>query len=276
MRAIIVDDEESARRALRESCAAEQDLEVVGEYADGESALAALPQQAPDVMFLDVQMGRISGLQLMQALAPAAAPLIVFVTGFDRYALRAFELNAADFLLKPFDAERFRSMLWRLRERHVARTCGSCQIGVATLVDLQRLSQNRPATRPRMLVQSGGTLHMIDIAQVELVTADRNYVLLLVDGETFHVRSTLGQAEQSMRSQPMLQISRSCLMNVNHVRQVNRTARGDYAFVLDSGTTVTSSERFRPKVREGMEQFVVRRHPDSDIHRAPSRFSRPS
>jgi len=258
MRAIIVDDEAQARKALRERCATEEDIEVVGEYADAESALAALSERAPDVMFLDVQMGRVSGMQLAQALEPDSAPLIVFVTGFDRYALRAFELNAADYLLKPFDGQRFRSMLYRLRERHAARNCSRCQVAAATLVELQRLSQQRLEVKPRLLAETDGALHMIDVAEIELVTADRNYVVLTVGKDTFHVRSTLIQAGESMQSQPMLQISRSCLMNINHVRQVSRTARGDYVFVLDGGTTVASSERFRPRVRERIEQFVVR------------------
>lgn len=262
MRAIIVDDEAAARKALRESCASERDIEVIGEYADAESARAALSVQAPDVMFLDVQMGRGSGMQLAQALEPASAPLVVFVTEFGSYALRAFEVNAADFLLKPFDGERFRSMLRRLRERHVARNCASCRIAAATLVELRRMSQTRVEARPRLLVETGGALHMIDVAQVELVAADRNYVALMVGKASFRIRSTLIQAGKSMQSEPMLQISRSCLMNINHVRRVSRTARGDYVFVLSGGATVASSERFRPKVHERIEQFVMGRARD--------------
>ena len=258
MRGIIVDDEAAARKALRERCATEQDIEVVGEYADAETALAALSQQAPDVIFLEVKkLGRISGMQLAQALEPSSAPLIVFVTAFDCYALQAFEVNAADFLLKPFDRERFRSMLRRVRERHAIRNSASYQIAAATLAELRRLSQTRLEARPRLLAETGGALHMVDVAQVELVTADHNYVVLTVGKDTFHARSTLIQAEESLRSQPILQINRSCLMNVNHVCRVSRTARGDYVFVLSGGTSVTSSERFRPKVRERIEQFVV-------------------
>ncbi|HVP32350.1 MAG TPA: response regulator [Steroidobacteraceae bacterium] len=257
MRAIIVDDEVAARKVLRERCATEQDVEVVGEYADAESALAALPSQAPDLIFLDVRMGRVSGMQLAQALEPDKAPLIVFVTAFDRYALQAFEVNAADFLLKPFDRERFRTMLRRVRERYAARNSTNYRIAAATLAELQRLSHARREARPRLLAETGGALHMVDVAQIELVTADRNYVTLIVGRQSFHARSTLIQAEESMGSQPMLQINRSCLVNVNHVRQVSRTARGDYVFVLSGGITVTSSERFRPRVRERMEQFVV-------------------
>jgi two-component system LytT family response regulator len=257
VKAIIVDDEVAARKALRERCASEQDIEVVGEYADAESALAALPAQAPDLIFLDVKMGKLSGMQLAQALEPRGGPLVVFVTAFDRYALQAFEVNAADFLLKPFDRERFRTMLRRVRERYAARNSASYQIAAATLAELQRLSQAQLEARPRLLAETGGTLHMVDVAEVELVTADRNYVVLSVGKESFHARSTLIQAEESMRSQPMLQLNRSTLVNMNHVRQVSRTPRGDYVFVLSGGSTVTSSERFRHKVRERIGQFAV-------------------
>jgi two-component system, LytTR family, response regulator len=257
VKVIIVDDEVAAREALRERCAGEQDLEVVGEYADAEGALAALSKHSPDLIFLDVKMGKISGMQLAQTLAPGEAPLVVFVTAFDRYALQAFEVNAADFLLKPFDRDRFRTMLRRVRERHAARNSASVQIAAATLAQLQRLPHPRPEPRPRLLAERCGALHMVDVAQIELVTADRNYVLLTVGRESFHARSTLIQAEESMRSQPMLPINRSCLVNLNHVRQVSRTPRGDYVFVLSGGTTVTSSERFRHKVRERIGQFAV-------------------
>jgi len=257
MKVIIVDDEAAARKVLRDRCATEQDIEVVGEYADAESAFAALPQLSPDLIFLDVKMGKASGMQLAQALEPRNAPLVVFVTAFDRYALQAFEVNAADFLLKPFDRERFRTMLRRVRERYAARNSASYQIAAATLAELQRLSQGRLEVRPRLLAETRGTLHMVDVAEIELVTADRNYVVLTVGRESFHARSTLIQAEESMRAQPMLQINRSSLVNLNHVRQVSRTPRGDYVFVLSGGTTVTSSERFRHKVRERIGQFAV-------------------
>jgi two-component system LytT family response regulator len=257
VRAIIIDDEVAARKVLRERCAGEKDIEVVGEYADAESALAAIPQQAPDLIFLDVNMGRMSGVQLAQALQSAAAPLIVFVTAFDRYALQAFEVNAADFLLKPFDRERFRTMLRRVRERFAARNSAGYEIAAATLAELQRLSQPRLESRPRLLAETGGSLHMIDVAHIELVSADRNYVRLMVGKVSFYARSTLARAEESLRSQPMLQINRSCLVNLNHVRQVSRTARGDYVFILSGGATVMSSERFRHKVRERIGQFAL-------------------
>jgi two-component system, LytTR family, response regulator len=258
MKAIIVDDEFVARRDLRERCAEEHDLEVTGEYADAETALAAIRQQAPDLMFLDVKMGKMSGMQLARSLDSAPGPLIVFVTAFDRYALEAFEVNAADYLLKPFDRERFRMTLARVRERLSARDSAHYQIAVATLAELQRNARATVDTRPRLLVESAGKMQMLDVAEIEVVTADRNYVVLTVGKESFHARSTLTQAEEAMRSQPMLQINRSCLLNINHVRQVTRTARGDFVFVVTGGATVSSSERYRQKVRARIEQFSVR------------------
>jgi two-component system, LytTR family, response regulator len=196
-------------------------------------------------------------MQLAQMLEPDAAPLVVFVTAFDRYAMQAFEVNAADFLLKPFDRERFRTTLRRVRERYAARNSSSYQIAVATLGELKRLSQSRLEARPRLLAESGGALHMLDVARIELVTANRNLVVFAIGKETFHARSTLIQAEEAMSSQPILQINRSCIVNLNHVCEMSRSARGDYVFVLSGGITVTSSERFRPKVRERLEQFAI-------------------
>jgi two-component system, LytTR family, response regulator len=258
MRAIIVDDEFVARRDLRERCAEESDIEVVGEYADAERALAAIRQQTPDLMFLDVKMGKMSGMQLAHALDSVPGPLIVFVTAFDRYALEAFEVNAADYLLKPFDRERFRVMLGRVRERLALRDSAHYRIAMATLADLQRGARAAVDTRPRLLAEKGGKMQMLDVAQIEVLTADRNYVVLTVGKESFHARSTLTQAEEAMHSQPMLQINRSCIVNINHVQQVTRTARGDFVFVLSGGATVSSSERYRQKVRARIEQFTVR------------------
>jgi two-component system, LytTR family, response regulator len=231
---------------------------VIGEYADAERALAAIRVEMPDLMFLDVKMGKMSGMELAHSLEANLTPLIVFVTAFDRYALEAFEVNAADYLLKPFNRERFQSMLSRVRERLKGRSSAHYQMAVATLAELQRTARTAVDTRPRLLAESGGRMQMLDVAQIEVVTADRNYVVLTVGKDSFHARSTLAHAEEAMRSQPMLQINRSCIVNINHVQQVTRTPRGDFVFVLSGGSTVSSSERYRQKVRARIEQFSVR------------------
>jgi two-component system, LytTR family, response regulator len=254
MRVVIVDDEPAARRTLREYCALEPDLEVIGEFGDGVTALEALRTDAPDLLFLDIQMGSLSGMELARALEPGATPLIVFVTAYDQYALEAFEVSATDYLLKPYDQERFRRTLVRVRQRRAVHDATERHSALAGL--LTKLEQGRSASA-RILAESGNRMRLLDVAEVELVAADRNYVSLTLGREIYHARSTLQQAQRALQSQPMLRISRSCLVNVNHVREVSRTPRGDYIFVLAGGTTVTSSEGQREAVREYLSRFRV-------------------
>jgi two-component system, LytTR family, response regulator len=260
MDVMIVDDEPAARRTLREYCSAEADLTLTGEYADATAALAAIRQRAPHLLFLDIQMDGMSGMQLARSLDPENLPLIVFVTAYDQYALEAFAVSAVDYLLKPFDDERFQAMLTRVRRRHAALSVADRQLALTTLVEhLDRAARAAADMRPRLLADAGGRMQMVDVAQVEVVESDRNYVMLRVGKDTLHARSTLQQAEEALGSQPMLRISRSCLVNINHVREVSRTPRGDFVLVLRGGATVSSSEGYREKVRTHMEGLMIKR-----------------
>ena len=251
MDVIIVDDEAAGRRSLREYCEAEGDLRVVGEYGDGATALAAIQAQAPQLLFLDIQMDPMNGIELARALDPSQLPSLVFVTAYDAYALDAFEVSAVDYLLKPFDQERFRKTLERVRPRHLKSGLDERQTLLAGLLaQLERAGRAPTEDKPRLLAEFGGHLHVLDATQVEMIEADRNYVVIRVGKDKFHARSTLQQAELALRSQPMLRISRSCLINITYLKEVNRTLRGDFILVLASGVTVTSSESFRGKVRE--------------------------
>ncbi len=251
MNVIIVDDEAAGRRTLREYCEAESDLRVVGEFGDPVAALAAIRAQPPELLFLDIQMDPMNGIDLARALDLAQLPSLVFVTAYDTYALEAFEVSAVDYLLKPFDQERFRKTLARVRPRHLSSGAEERQALLAGLLaQLERGARTSTEERPRLLAEFGGHLHVLDVAKVEMIEADRNYVTIRVGKDNFHARSTLAQAEIALRSQPMLRISRSCLVNMNYVKEVNRTLRGDFILVLAGGATVTSSEGFRAKVKE--------------------------
>src|ERR1700722_10680355 len=251
MDVIIVDDEQAGRRTLREFCEAEGDLRVVGEYSDGAPALAAIRSQPPQLLFLDIQMDPLNGIELARSLEPSQLPSLVFVTAYDTYAIEAFEVSAVDYLLKPFDQVRFRRTLERVRPRHAKSGADERQALLAGLLaQLERGVRSATEERPRLLAEFGGHLHVLEASQVEMIEADRNYVVIRVGKDSFHARSTLQQAELALRSQPMLRISRSCLVNMNYVKEVNRTLRGDFILVLAGGATVTSSEGFRAKVKD--------------------------
>jgi two-component system LytT family response regulator len=255
---IIVDDEPTARRTLRECCVREPDLRIIGEYGDSRSALEAIRAQPPHLLFLDIQIDSLNGVGIARSLDPQNLPLIVFVTAYDQYALDAFEVSAVDYLLKPFDDERFRKTIERVRRRREAEGVAERQAALASvLAQIERSVRTPAESRPRILAESGSRMHMLDVAQIELLEADRNYVKLTVGREIFLARSTLQSAEKSFQSQPMLRISRSCIVNTNHIREISRTPRGDFILVLAGGTTVTSSEGYRDVVRDYLERLKI-------------------
>jgi two-component system LytT family response regulator len=198
-------------------------LRVVGEFGDGRAALEAIRAKPPHVLFLDIQMDSMTGLTLARSLDPHKLPLIVFVTAYDHYALEAFEVSAVDYLLKPFDDERFKATVARVRRRHEAGGFDRHGALNALLEQLERGPLARPDTPTRVLAEAGSRMHMLDVSQVELLEADRNYVRLIIGRDTFHARSTLQQAERSFQGQPMLRISRSGLVNTRHISEISRT-----------------------------------------------------
>jgi two-component system LytT family response regulator len=251
MNVIIVDDEPNARRTLRECCAREADLALIGEYGASRAALDAIRAQPPHLLFLDIQIDALSGIEIARSLDPQTLPMIVFVTAYDNYALEAFEVSAVDYLLKPFDDERFRKTLARVRRRREAESAVDRHQALSRLLtQFERGMRPVVDAPPRLLAESGSRMHMLDAAQVELAEADRNYVKLTIGREVYLTRSTLQQAEKALQSQSTLRISRSCIVNMNHVREVSRTPRGDFILVLAGGTTVTSSEGYRDAVRD--------------------------
>jgi two-component system LytT family response regulator len=255
---IIVDDEPTARRTLRECCVREPDLRITGEYGDSRSALEGIRSQPPHLLFLDIQIDSLNGVGIARALDPNKLPLIVFVTAYDRYALEAFEVSAVDYLLKPFDDDRFRRTLERVRRRRESEGVAERQATLSSvLAQIERSVRAPIESRPRILAESGSRMHMLDVGQIELLEADRNYVKLTVGREVFLARSTLQSAEKSLQSQPMLRISRSCVVNTNHIREISRTPRGDFILVLAGGTTVTSSEGYRDVVRDYLERLKI-------------------
>jgi two-component system LytT family response regulator len=181
-------------------------------------------------------MAAMTGIGLARSLDPKTLPQIVFVTAYDRYAVDAFDVCAVDYLLKPFDAERFQVTMERARRRHDAVGAVRRQVELTELLEqLERSVRSLRELQPRVIAEAGGRMYVLDAGRVEMIEADRNYVRLTVGRDSYSTRSTLQHAEESLRSQPMLRVSRSCLVNLNHVREISRTPRGDIIVILARG-----------------------------------------
>jgi two-component system LytT family response regulator len=258
IRALIADDERPARRKLRQLLSREPDFEVVGEAADGVEAVAAIQATGPDVVFLDIQMPRLDGFGVIAEVGVEAMPLVVFVTAFDEHALRAFEVHALDYLLKPFAPSRLRRLLDRLRRQLAPNAQAAAAAGgevPAAGDDLARriehlLAAMRPAPEyPRqLLVERGeGRQALLAVDQIDLVRAEANYLRIFASGAEYRRRGTLRDLAGRLDPARFLRLNRSEIVRLETVREVQPWFHGDAKVVLRDGSVLTWSRRFRAK-----------------------------
>jgi two-component system LytT family response regulator len=245
IRTLIVDDESLARDRLRDLLREEPEIQIVGECADGREAVTAIRQESPDLIFLDIQMPELDGFGVLDAIGAEPAPLIVFVTAFDQFALRAFEVHAVDYLLKPFDRERFRTALrhalaqLKQREGHVRETHQS-----ALLAELK--SAGKPSER--LAVKSSGRVVFVRIKDIDWIEAAHNYVELHAGKECHLLRETLNAIEGRLAPETFVRISRSVIVNVERIKELQPLFYGEYAVTLQNGARLTLSRRYRNKL----------------------------
>lgn len=242
VRVLIVDDEAVARRRIRRLLAAEPDVTVVGECADGASALKAMAGDKPDIAFLDVQMPELDGFEVIQSVRPSDLPGVVFVTAFDRYALRAFDVQAVDYLLKPFTRERFRTALSRVRARLDRRSHDN----LAALLDHVRAARRYPT---RVAVRAADRFVVIDWRDVDWVEAADNYVKLHVGAKEFLLRDTLAAVEKQLDPERFARIHRSAIVQLDRIAELHPASHGDADVVLRGGTRLMLSRTWRERVR---------------------------
>jgi two-component system LytT family response regulator len=234
MKVVLVDDEPPGRLALRQQLAALPDAEIVAECGDGASAIEAIERYAPDVLFLDVQLGGVSGLDVLERVGADAVPAIVFVTAYDRYAVRAFEAHAVDYLLKPIDPDRFREAWCRAAER-VERELDEPDRRVAALV-----GGDPSQPLERFVVRSGGRLEFVPVESVDWIEAAGNYVRLHQGGKEHLLRRTLtGLAERL--GERFVRIRRTALVNARAIKALEPYGKGSYIVHLREGTRLVSS-----------------------------------
>jgi two-component system LytT family response regulator len=263
IRAALVDDEPLGRERIRALLADESDVTLVGEYVSGEDAIAGLAQTPADVLFLDVQMPGVDGFGVVELLqqiaAPDELPVIVFVTAHESYALRAFEVSALDYLLKPFDRARFRAALGRARERvRERRTAPSDRDAAFTqLLEQVRVLREQQDTQTaeraqadaRFVVRIGSKLFFVRAADVDWIAGEGNYARLYTQGKSYLVRETLKSVEQRLAARQFVRVHRSAIINVDRVATLEPYAHGEYVVTMKDGAKLTSSRTHSGKLR---------------------------
>jgi two-component system LytT family response regulator len=248
IRALIVDDEPPARRKLRDLLGRESDFEIVGEAGDGRAAVEAIRAADPDVVFLDIQMPRLDGFGVIAEVGVEAMPLVVFVTAYDEHAVRAFEVEALDYLLKPFAPSRFQSLLARLRQRIDQKP--------ADLDDrIERLLATvRPAAAAlrQILVERGeGRQALLAVADIDLIRADGNYLVFLSKGEEYRKRGTLRDLEERLDPARFVRLNRSEIVRLEAIKELQPWFHGDARVLMRDGSVLTWSRRYRGRA-EGL------------------------
>jgi two-component system, LytTR family, response regulator len=251
IRALIVDDEPPARDLIATLLREESDVEVVGECANGHSAVAAIDRLSPDLVFLDVQMPGLDGFGVLAGLPMQRWPLIVFVTAYDKHAVRAFEVHALDYLLKPFEYDRLRQTVQRVRIELRKSTESLQQTRLlALLEDIQQRSENWD----RLAVRDSRRVTFFKPEEIDWIETEGNYLRLHV-GRTSHLlRQTMNTAEARLASKKFLRISRSALVNLERVKEWQPLFHGDSLLTLADGTRLTVSRVYR----EGLDRLMAR------------------
>lgn len=238
--ALIVDDEPLARKRMR-SLLRDSALTVVGEAACGEEALRIINEQAPQVVFLDVQMPRMDGFEVVRRIPPESRPLIVFVTAYQQYALDAFRAAAVQYLLKPVERDSLRLALTRVQELVAARSSPSLT------AFLERVQQ-RTAFMQHVAVKSKGRVRLVPVEQIDWFESAGNYVRLHVGSEHFLLRHTTHGVEQKLDPTQFVRIHRATIVNLQRIRETRPASHGDYVVVLHDGTQLQMSRAYRERL----------------------------
>jgi two-component system LytT family response regulator len=231
IRTLIVDDEPLAREKVARHLAEHRDVEVVGECGDGESAVRQILKLEPDLVFLDIHLPECDAFEVLRRASVKRSPAVIFVTAYDEYALKAFEVQALDYLVKPFDDARFRIALERGRDQ------------------LAHARGRADAMADRLLVHHAGSIRILKYGDIDWVESAGNYARLHVGGEAYLYRKTMQHMEESLDPARFVRIHRSSIVNLDRIRELQPLFKGSYTVVLHDGTTLTLSPLYRNRLK---------------------------
>jgi two-component system LytT family response regulator len=242
MRVVIADDEPLSRERLRQLLEAEAHVEIVAECGTGPETVNAIQQTSPDLIFLDVKMPELDGFGVLSKLKGVSVPVVVFVTAHDQFAARAFDVQAVDYLVKPFDRQRFRTAFARARER-----VQHGQVVEKTHQLVSSLAQPSKEVQ-RIVVRSAGRISFVQIDEINWICAADNYAELHLDKTSHFLRTTMAALMEQLPRGRFLRISRSQIINVERIKEIRPKCHGDYYVFLKDGTKLTASRNYRTRL----------------------------
>jgi two-component system LytT family response regulator len=250
IRTLIVDDEPLARERVKRFLKDERDIEVLGECGNGSDAITVIQEKRPDLVFLDIQMPEKNGFDVIKAIDGKLLPTIVFITAYDQYALQAFEVHALDYLLKPFNRERFHSAVGRAKEQIEGQKRGELDERLASLI-----SSITPEKKylERMVVKSVGRVFFLKTEEIDWIEASGNYLKLHVGRDAHMIRETMNAVEAKLDPSQFMRIHRSTIVNVDRIKELHPMFSGDYSVILRDGTELALSRNYRERFLELFE-----------------------
>ncbi len=251
IRTVIVDDEPLAREGVRMMLETDSEISVVAECANGREALSAITVQKPDLIFLDVQMPEMGGFEVLESVGAEAAPQVIFVTAYDKYALQAFEAHALDYLLKPFTVKRFNEALKRAKSQIKNEQNDDLNRRLATL--LEDLKQEAKYLE-RVVVKNSGRVAFVNVEEISWIEAAESYVRFHIEGgKSYLIRGAISRLATQLDPARFLRIHRSMIVSIKHIKEMQPLFHGDYEIVLKDGTKLTSSRSYRDKLQGLLE-----------------------
>ena len=254
--ALIVDDEPLARRTIRDLLAEHPDIEIIGECNNGLEAVAFMEERLPDLLFLDVQMPGMDGFETLARIKPERIPAIIFVTAYDQYALQAFEVHALDYLLKPFNDERFldavRQAKAQIELKEINKVSQSLLnlLGERNLLQRENPGASRKSSLNRFMIKTRGRVIFVEAAHVDWISADDYFIKLHVGDKTHLLRMSMNELEEKLDPKMFTRIHRSTIVNFDRVKELRQTAGGDYVVVLKAGPALKISRGRRERLQK--------------------------
>ncbi len=244
-RVLVVDDEALARERACQLLKADPDIEVIGQCGDGQMAVEAIQRDQPDLVLLDVQMPELDGFAVVEAVGPERMPAVIFITAHEKFAIKAFDVHAIDYLLKPYDRERFQTALGRAKEQLARAKSGDLQSRMSALLGELK---TQPKTANRLVVKTEGRVLLLKAEDVDWVEAADNYIVLHVGADTHMLRETMNSIESRLPPGKFVRVNRSTIVNLDRVKELQPLFHGEYVIILRTGAKVTLSRGYREKL----------------------------